>query len=137
MSARKYRQRGYLDDEPGKGGAPRGRRPERQGPRGRGFGAPTETLFKCSRCGARADARELDFGAACDSCGEDLHSCSNCRFFDTSAPNECRTEVEERVAAKTEKNDCALFEPKLVQGFASDGGSDDDPRAAFDSLFDF
>lgn len=128
-----------MDDDGERRGPSRGPRPERRdGPRGRGLGAPTETLFACSRCGARIDGpAEVAPDAVCANCGSDLHTCTNCRHFDTAAPRECRQPVPERVKAKAERNDCELFEPKRVKGFAEDGGTPSAGKAAFDALFDF
>lgn len=139
MSARKYRQSGYQDDdrerEPRRTGA--GPRPKPEGPRGRGLGRPTETLFKCARCGQKLPLESVAAAAAtCNECGADLHTCSNCRHFDTGARFECRQEVAERIAKKASANECELFEPKKVQGFASEGGPKD-AKSAFDALFDF
>jgi len=139
--SRRYKQRGYREDEGGRekrsgGPAPVSERPE--GPRGRGLGAPTESSFRCARCGelVRREAQLLPPDATCGKCGSDLHTCTNCRHFDTSARFECRQEIPERIAKKATRNTCQLFEPKLVQGFRADSGKPDDPRAAFDALFD-
>ena len=140
---RKYRQRGYQDsgrpqDRPR---APQGPRPKPEGPRGRGLGAPTETVFKCNACGTRQELALADGIAAeatCAKCGAALHSCSNCAHFDTSARWECRQwqALAERVAKKTAANACAGFTPKTVQEFGKERPSDpSDPRAAFDALF--
>lgn len=137
MGARKYSQRGYMDDAPRERSARRDPRPERRGPGGRGLGAPTATSFKCARCGGRLDPETTGGDARCGGCGDAVHSCVNCRSFDTAAPNECRAGVAERIAAKSKRNDCGSFEPKLVQDHAADSGSADDPKAAFDALFDF
>jgi hypothetical protein len=152
MSDRKYRQRGY-QDEPGRE-RPRSPRPagpiERdpaRGPRGRGLGAPTETVFKCAACGARQEApAPAAYDAKCARCGADLHTCATCVYFDTGVRNECRQggavlpdgSGPLRVAGKTKRNDCTLFAPKTVQEFAADKPDKprpDDPRAAFDALF--
>lgn len=140
MSDRKYRQSGYKDDG-AVGGSERShpRRPAREGPRGRGLGAPTKSVLKCARCGAHVDSVPSPEDA-CRDCGSDLHTCTNCRHFDSSAPNECRQAIEVRVAAKAKENDCDLFAPKLVQEFAGDsapGGTKRDAKAAFDDLFKF
>ena len=74
--------------------------------------------------------------ATCSACGADLHSCTNCRYFDSSAPLECRKEPPARVAGKAKNNDCQLFEAKVTQEFGSDSGRPADPKAAFDALFD-
>ncbi len=139
--SRKYRQKGYQDDdrESGRARGPRGPRPERQGPRGRGLGKPTATRFKCARCGARVVDVDVASDAVCADCGSDLHTCTNCAYFDSSAPNECRQPVEERIASKSKRNECGLYQARTVQEFASDseGGSPSDARSAFDDLFDF
>jgi hypothetical protein len=139
VSDRKYRQRGYMDEGGGeepRRGRPTGPRPRREGPRGRGLGAPTAEVFRCATCGRQAAAPAAgEFAATCSSCGADLHSCTNCRHFDSSAPLECRRTVPERVGAKAKNNDCELFEAKMTKEFGSDSGRPDDPRAAFDALF--
>ncbi len=138
MSDRKYRQKGYRDDDGRPSSSPQepsGRREE--GPRGRGLGAPTQTTFKCSRCGNKLGPAP-DFEETCSNCGSDVHTCSNCRFLDPSAPNECRLPVQTRITAKSKRNRCEEFEPKLVQVFSSDsGGSAKGAKAAFDDLFNF
>lgn len=134
--ARKYRQRGYQDDEveprPGRPGGARG---NRDGPRGRGLGSPSESVFKCARCGQRS-VLDVEVGSVCRGCGAALHSCKNCRHFDSAAVNECRAGVDKRIAGKAEANECGLFERRLVRGFADDSEGRVDPKAAFDALFD-
>ncbi len=153
---RKYRHRGYQDS--GGGGEERGRsgpqapREKKDGPRGRGLGAPSATVFRCNACGEKRllDA-EIVADTTCRRCNAALHTCSNCANFDTSVRWECRRwqEIPARVAKKTAANDCPLFTPKAVQ--ETDGGSGSgssgsgpsggggklDPRAAFDALFKF
>ena len=138
MSDRKYRQRGYMDDgggeRPRRGpGAPR---PRREGPRGRGLGRPTAEVFRCATCGKQVTAPGGELTAACSACGADLHTCTNCRHFDSSAPMECRKEPPRRIAGKAKNNDCELFEAKVTQEFGSDSDRPSDPKAAFDALFD-
>ncbi len=150
MPDRKYRHSGYQDEERREprrddrgpaGGGPR-ERPE--GPRGRGLGAPTVTVFRCRMCGTRQQlSGSVALDAVCTSCGNDLHTCSNCIHFDTSRPKECRKPVLERVTNKTRRNTCELMTPNTVQEFASDrpaavtpdGSATTSPRAAFDALF--
>ena len=137
--APKYRQRGYKDSERSeerRGGAPQGPREQKEGPRGRGLGAPTETAFRCGSCGERQLASEVAADAVCGKCGQPLHTCSNCQHFDTSTRWECRQTIPARIAKKSAANDCALFAAKTVQEFAKDRDRPrDDPRAAFDALF--
>jgi len=137
--SRKYRQSGYQDDDrqPRRGGGEP--RPQREGPRGRGLGRPTATRFNCARCGTRVLDHEVSLEAECSECGSDLHTCTNCSYFDSSAPNECRKEIEVRVARKSRRNECEQFAAKTVQEFASDseGVAPSDAKSAFDDLFDF
>jgi hypothetical protein len=149
--APKYRQRGYKDserEERGGGGAgrgPQGPREKKDGPRGRGLGAPTESVFRCAACGEKQFSvlegvvpEEVAPDATCKKCGAALHSCSNCVHFDTSARWECRQadRIPARVAKKTAANDCPAFTPKRVSEFAKDRDKPpSDPRAAFDALF--
>lgn len=137
---RKYRQRGYQDSGSGserRGSAPQGPREKKEGPRGRGLGAPTETAFRCGSCGERQVASEIASDAVCGKCGQPLHTCSNCQHFDTSTRWECRQTIPERIAKKTAANACPLFAPKAVQEFAKDRDrpAPTDARAAFDALF--
>lgn len=145
MSDRKYRQRGYQDsgrpqDRPR---LPQGPREKPEGPRGRGLGAPTESVFKCNACGTRqtlpGEVLEVAAEAACSKCGAALHACSNCAHFDTSARWECRqaAAIPERVARKSAGNACPAYLPKTVQEFGQDRDKPSDPRAAFDALFKF
>ena len=139
MSDRKYRQRGYMDDEGGEKRTrrPAGPRPKSDKPRGRGLGAPTKSVFKCSRCGQTLSVgAAMAFDATCGGCGDDVHTCTNCAHFDTSARFECRLEIEQPVPKKAKRNECELFEPKTIQVFDSDKPAPGDARAAFDSLFD-
>ena len=41
----------------------------------------------------------------------------------------------EEIGAKAANNDCELFEAKVTKELGSDSGRPDDPRAAFDALF--
>jgi hypothetical protein len=141
---RKYRQRGYQDSgrPQDRSRAPQEPRPKPEGPRGRGLGAPTETVFKCNACGTRQVlGAEVAPDAACAKCGAALHSCSNCSHFDTSARWECRVwqTVPERIVKKRAANACPSYTPKTVQEFGKEERSDpsdpSDPRAAFDALF--
>ena len=77
--------------------------------------------------------------ATCSECGSDLHTCTNCTYFDSSAPNECRQPIETRIPSKSKRNECELFQAKTVQEFASDseGVAPSDAKSAFDDLFDF
>jgi hypothetical protein len=148
MSDRKYRHRGYQDDDRDDrdhrqrprgegGGAPRG---VEGGPRGRGVGLPSSVAFKCAVCGRQVPERQVGFDSTCTGCGKPLHTCTNCAFFDTGARFECRKPVPERIESKAKANQCTFFQPKAVRDLRSkrtpgDAGSPSDARAAFDALF--
>ncbi len=143
----KYRQRGYQDsdrrDERPRPGL-QGPREKKDGPRGRGLGAPSESVFRCAACGEKRlmmPEEPLPVDATCHKCGADLHTCSNCISFDTGVRWECRrhAEIPVRVPKKRDRNECPLFTPKLAQEFAqdSDKPAPGDARSAFDALFKF
>ena len=154
MGDRKYRHRGYQEgggfsshsgDQNGQQ-RPQGPRPEPQrqrlegAPRGRTAGGFGPEAFKCNRCGQlRQSLADLLTDELCDKCGADLHTCGNCRFFDTTTLWECRENIPVRVASKQARNECALFSPKIVKDLAADKGrqpqTPDDARKAFDALF--
>ncbi len=140
MSDRKYGHRGYMDDDD-RGSDRRARRPRgarQPGPRGRGLGKPTATVFRCAVCGEKQMAGTvIGLDSKCWKCSADLHTCTHCRHFDTSAPGECRASAPDYVASKAKGNTCELFEAKASQEFAEDLGGDtpSDAKAAFDALF--
>lgn len=149
MSDRKYRHQGYQDsDRPKSQGprppqGPREERPERieGAPRGRSAGGFGPKAFKCSRCGENQRTfEEVTDEAVCARCGGDLHTCTNCVSFDSSAHWQCLAweKVPTRVSPKDVRNTCAAYAPRLVADLAADKGrieSPDDARKAFDALF--
>lgn len=141
MGDRKYRHRGYMDDDRDEPRAkrPAGPRPGRLegAPRGRTAGLPTEVVFKCAVCGHKTELLgELETDAVCAGCGRPLHTCTNCTFFDTAAQFECRKPIAARVEGKGKANDCGFFKPKRIRDLNSRGpSSPDDARSAFDALF--
>lgn len=141
MSDRKYRQRGYHDDDRElRPSGPRAPREQREGPRGRGMGAPTASVFRCAACGGKVEILgDLAIDAACPHCKAHLHTCTNCTHFDPSAPLECREheKIPEKVTKKAKGNECPTFTPKVAKEFGSDGDvpSVGDAKKAFDALF--
>lgn len=164
MSDRKYRQRGYQDDDrerrpPGSpGGAPQGR-PEREpgapagarrissegakNPRMMGY----REVARCARCGTLVDPKILSL-SRCPKCQQDLRSCVQCTHFDPAARFECASSVPARVSPKDVANECTLFEARTslerettaAAPPSSSGPSAAEPssaRKAFDDLFKF
>ncbi len=144
MNDRKYRHRGYQDDDRDRQPQQKRERPKTDGvrrydsaPRGRGLGAPTKVSFKCARCGHELAQPKIAIDTNCASCGDALHSCSNCSFFNTGARFECQQPIAKRVESKAKGNECKFFRPKAVRDLKVETpeGSSNDPRAAFDALF--
>jgi len=109
-------------------------------PRGRTAGGFGPEVFRCARCGElQRSFGEIASDAACVGCGADLHTCTNCKSFDTSSRWECREEIEARVAPKDARNTCDLFAPRIVKDLAGERtrqvSTPDDARKAFEDLF--
>ena len=151
MSDRKYRHRGYQDSggygsggSSGGGQRPSTPRPDplpqrlEGAPRGRTAGGFGPEAFKCNRCGVLQNRLGETSSIDVCACGADLHTCGNCRFFDTTTMWECRENIPARIAAKQTRNECTFFQPKIVRDLAADkqkAQTPDDARKAFDALF--
>lgn len=142
MNDRKYRHRGYMDNnrEPERPkpqsqpqSQPRDR--DREGPRSPKMMAFGETV-KCAACGAKAPAISLD--SSCEKCKADLHTCRQCTYFDPSARFECRKTITARIVNKNARNACELFVARSVverQTGSSSGSGPTNARQAFANLF--
>ena len=146
MSDRKYRQRGYQDDnrdrqpkpkparpapEPG---APAGaRRISQDGPRNLNMPGFREVV-RCTQCGAALETTVL-FDSRCSRCGTDLHACSQCESFDPGARFECMQPVTARISPKNARNACSLYAPRTTVERETTAPRGGDARKAFDDLF--
>ncbi|MBI4469672.1 MAG: hypothetical protein HY650_10165 [Acidobacteria bacterium] len=134
---RKYRQRGYREDEreDKPKGAPR--------PKGAAWERAPKTVGvrEVSRCSACGEAIPMQFGlnfdSQCPKCKTDLRTCKNCVHFDTARQFECNKPIPERISPKDRRNQCSFFEiRKAVERETSTAVSKmEDPRKAFDRLF--
>ena len=117
---RKYRQRGYQDDDrPAPSRLRELREPRGDGRPRRGYG-PREPrkvnmpgfheVTKCARCGASLSG-SIEFDSQCSRCSTDLHTCAQCSWFDTSSPFECVQPIKSRVSPKDGRNTCTYFAP--------------------------
>jgi hypothetical protein len=161
MSDRKYRQRGYQDDNradqaprrpPTEGGQVR--RPERApgAPAGarrissEGAKNPNMPGFRevarCARCGSLVDA-QIFSRSKCGKCGQDLRSCAQCVHFDPGARFECTQPIPARISPKDVANECPFFTARTTwerEASSAQSGSPAEPsgaRKAFDDLFKF
>ena len=148
MSDRKYRQRGYQDDDNRNRSTPAARRPpEPRDPRlPRDPKTPNMPGFRevarCSRCGALVDA-QIFSRSKCGKCGQDLRSCAQCVHFDPGARLECTQPIVARVSPKDVVNDCTFFSPRTSweretsSVVASKPTEPSGAKKAFDDLFKF
>jgi hypothetical protein len=164
MSERKYRQRGYQEDDrdrrPAGPRQPGGeaRRPEREpgAPAGarrissEGARNPrmmaSRAVVRCARCGTLVDEQILS-RSKCPKCQVDMRSCVQCVHFDPSARFECTQSIPARVSPKDVANDCPHFsvrtswerETTAAQPAqkTTDTESPAAAKKAFDDLFKF
>jgi hypothetical protein len=148
MSDRKYRQRGYRDDERDRPAAPKTARPapEPGAPAGarRISGDAPKTInmpgyrevVRCAQCGNIGTA-DIGYEARCPRCGTDLHSCAQCTSFDPGSRFECMEAITTRISPKNVKNSCDRFSPRTTVERETTTPRTDDARKAFDDLFKF
>ena len=140
MSDRKYRQRGYQEQD----GRDReqsqnrlrqqaGQPKDREGPR-----SPKMMAFgqkvKCAACGATVQAN-INPDAVCEKCHASLHTCRMCTFFDPGARFECRKPIASKIVNKSARNECDLFAARTVVERETSSGGPTDARQAFANLF--
>jgi hypothetical protein len=139
MSDRKYRQRGYMDNDREPQRTKPQQTPDRQAPRDReGPRSPKMMAFgetvKCTSCGAKAPA-VVSADSTCTKCNADLHACRQCTYFDPSARFECSKTITARIVNKNARNTCELFAPRTVVERQTSSGAPTDARQAFANLF--
>src|SRR2546423_2481224 len=139
MSDRKYRQRGYQEDDRGR--EPRAERPQgpQQAPRDReGPRSPRMMAFgekvKCAACSAIVQTN-IDFESACPKCKADLHTCRQCSYFDPGSRFECRKSITARILNKGGRNQCELFATRTVVERETSSGAPNDARQEFANIF--
>ena len=139
MSDRKYRHRGYMDNDREPQRRSEGQKPPQQ-PRERNEGprSPRMMAFgesvKCSSCGAKA-AHAIGLESSCEKCKADLHTCRQCTYFDPSARFECSKPVTVKIVNKNARNTCELFVPRTIVERETTSGAPKDARQAFANLF--
>jgi len=155
---RKYGQRGYQDNDRGPGGDREREKPREKpkgGPRGskareapRAMKMPGfQEVLRCALCGTIVPPPvNIQYESQCLKCKADLHSCKNCRHFDTSAQFECTQPIPERITKKDLRNRCEFFMARTsIERETRDSGGGNGPqvsptkpsdaRSAFDNLF--
>jgi hypothetical protein len=148
MSDRKYRQRGYHDDDRDRQpkpanprpapepGAPAGaRRISQDGPKNINMPGYHEVI-RCSQCG-NVVVEEIRLDSRCPRCATDLHACAQCVSFDPGSRFECMQPVTARVTPKNARNNCSLYAPRATVERQTTTPRTDSARKAFDDLFKF
>lgn len=79
--------------------------------------------------------RETGRREVCPFCSADLHACLNCRFFDRSAPKQCRESQADLVREKDKANFCDYFVFAETAAGASATGEVAEARQALHNLF--
>jgi len=141
---KKYRQRGYQDDDRDRPDSPAPHRTTKGDGRPRlGYG-PREPrkvnmpgfrdVLKCARCGS-ALSQAIGFETQCPKCAADLHSCAQCTWFDTSSQFECGQPIPERMSPKDTRNSCTYFEVRVTVERETRSAGPPTARQAFDDLF--
>jgi hypothetical protein len=144
MSERKYRQRGYQDDDRDRARPPRPPREHPPGrPRERQPDAPrtpnlmaSHEVIRCRNC-AQIVSPPIGTIARCPKCNAALHSCVQCASFDPGARYQCMQPVPAPVSPKDAPNECTLFAPTVRLERQTSSSGPRDARAAFDDLFKF
>jgi hypothetical protein len=104
---RRYNQRGYQEGDqrpsrPSQGFSPEGKR------------MPVITAYKetrrCAECGQDlSTAFDIQVESLCPKCNAELHTCRNCKHFDSAARMQCTQTIKERIGKKAAANQCPLF----------------------------
>lgn len=157
---RKYGQHGYQDTVRDNGGRERDPEKPREKPKGGPRGSKAreaprpmqmpgfQEVLRCSLCGTMVPtSAEITFESQCPKCKADLHSCKNCRHFDTGAQFQCTQPIPERITKKDLRNQCEFFMARtsIERETRDSGGGNNTPvssptnstdaRNAFDNLF--
>ena len=148
MSERKYRQRGYQDDDRDRQpksetprpqrepGAPAGaRRISQDGPKNINMPGYREVV-RCSQCAAVVDS-DVGYESRCPRCGTDLHTCATCVSFDPGSRFECSEAIPARITPKNVKNSCSFYAARTTVERQTTAPRENDARKAFDDLFKF
>lgn len=149
MSDRKYRQRGYQDDDRDRQPRPQGRKPDPEpgapaGARRISQDGPKpinmpgfRQVVRCSQCGHVVADTQILSETRCTRCGADLRTCAQCESFDPGSTFECMQTIPVRVSPKNVRNSCTLYSPRTTVERETTTPKVDSARKAFDDLFKF
>ncbi|MBI2431860.1 MAG: hypothetical protein HYV26_03205 [Candidatus Hydrogenedentes bacterium] len=91
----------------------------------------------CHRCGAPWETGKKIPAVKefCGKCSAYLHCCLNCRFHDTSRPNQCRIPNTDQVADRAGANFCDEFEFEDTEAVRSEEAALESSRQTLTALF--
>ena len=72
---------------------------------------------------------------SCPTCGDDLHACVQCEFYDLSASDQCREPQAERMADKQQANFCEFFRLSRAEVAEARSSPAEDAKARLEALF--
>ena len=107
----------------------------------RDFGQMGYYVSMCWKCGKAIIINgPIGRTMTCESCGQDLRSCKNCRFFSPGSYHDCAERVEDFPSDKERANFCDSFQlnPKYKTEHSASGKKDEkksNNHSAFDNLF--
>jgi hypothetical protein len=137
---RKYSQRGYQDSsrpDRRNGNGNGAERPKPQGPRPSiditGPRLPrlvqNVTAARCFNCSTMLPPG-TDFTGTCPKCNAQLHCCKQCAHFEPSTRFQCVKPIPVRIPLKDQKNECALFTPRVTVARDTLSGGSGNGRSA-------
>lgn len=93
--------------------------------------------LQCYRCGASLAALSLPLSRQdeCPGCGNYLHVCKMCQYYDANVPRQCREDGAEDVKEKDRLNFCDWFRPSREAFDPGRKQDEDEARAALEALF--
>jgi hypothetical protein len=135
MSDRKYRQRGYQNEDRNtpRAPGPRPRAEQPEGPRTPNL-MPWREVIRCARCAGELSNVDVS-NARCGKCGAELHACTQCAFFDPGARLQCLQPIAAGIAVKDARNDCPPWRPRTTVERETQSAVPRSGRQAFDDLF--
>jgi hypothetical protein len=91
----------------------------------------------CYRCGESLAALSLPLSRQdeCPGCGNYLHVCKMCEYYDARVPRQCREDGAEDVKDKDRLNFCDWFRPSPGAFDPGRKREEDEARAALEDLF--
>ncbi len=94
-------------------------------------------VLSCWRCGASLAELSLPLSRLeeCPDCGNYLHVCRMCGFFDPNVTKSCREDDAEEVKEKERANFCDYFKPRAGVYDAALGAAEQRARGQLDELF--